>query len=101
MAVLPWADYRVLRDARAVLFTSEEELLLARKSFWLYRATEQVIAYGTRTPPPDAAGLREKFLAAHPVLRGRRVLLFLSRIHPKKGCDLLVRAFAKVAACTW
>lgn len=94
----PWADYRVLRDARAVLFTSEEERLQARKSFWLYRATEQVIAYGTRTPPADAAALREKFLAAHPGLRGRRILLFLSRIHEKKGCDLLVRAFATAAA---
>jgi len=94
----PWADYRVLRDARAVLFTSEEELLQARKSFWLYRATEQVIAYGTRAPPEDAPALRERFLAAYPVLRGRRLLLFLSRIHEKKGCDLLVRAFASVAA---
>jgi glycosyltransferase involved in cell wall biosynthesis len=94
----PWADYRVLRDAQAVLFTSEEELLQARKSFWLYRAKEQVIAYGTRTPPDGAATLREKFLATQPELEGRRVLLFLSRIHEKKGCDLLVRAFAKVAA---
>ncbi len=94
----PWADYRVLRDARAVLFTSEEELLQARKSFWLYRAKEHVIAYGTRTPPDNAAELRETFLTAHPHLRGRRVLLFLSRIHEKKGCDLLVKAFAVVAA---
>jgi hypothetical protein len=31
----PWADYRVLRDARAVLFTTEQERLLARQSFWL------------------------------------------------------------------
>ena len=93
----PWADYRVLRDARAVLFTSEEEMVQARKSFWLYRAREQVIAYGTRSPPADAA-LREKFLDANPHLRNRRVLLFLSRIHQKKGCDLLVQAFSRVAA---
>jgi glycosyltransferase involved in cell wall biosynthesis len=94
----PWADYRVLRDARAVLFTSEEELRQARNSFWLYQAREQVIAYGTRTPPDGAPALRAAFLRAHPGLEGRRVLLFLSRIHAKKGCDLLVRAFARVAA---
>ena len=29
----PWAEYRVLRDAAAVLFTSEEERRLARESF--------------------------------------------------------------------
>jgi glycosyltransferase involved in cell wall biosynthesis len=90
----PWSDYRVLRDARAVLFTSEEERLAARESFWLYRAKEHVIAYGTTAPPENAADLSGQFLAAHPQLKNRRVLLFLGRIHVKKGCDLLIQAFA-------
>jgi glycosyltransferase involved in cell wall biosynthesis len=94
----PWAEYRVLRDAAAVLFTSEDERLLARQSFWPYRARERVVAYGTRQPPQDAAPLRDAFLAAHPELRGKRVLLFLGRLHAKKGCDLMVEAFARVAA---
>ncbi|MDB6084473.1 MAG: transferase [Gammaproteobacteria bacterium] len=94
----PWGDYRVLRDARAVLFTSEEERLQASRSFWLYRAAERVVAYGTSTPPDDAPRLREQFLDANPSLRDRRILLFLSRIHEKKGCDLLIRAFARVAS---
>jgi glycosyltransferase involved in cell wall biosynthesis len=93
----PWADYRVLRDARAVLFTSDEERLQARRSFWLYRANEEVVAYGTTAPPGNAVELREGFLSMHSELRGRRLLLFLSRIHEKKGCDLLVRAFAELA----
>lgn len=93
----PWAEYRLLRDARAVLFTCEEERLLARKSFWLYQAREAVITYGTKTPPGDAARLQEVFYAAYPGLRDKRVLLFLSRIQEKKGCDLLIEAFAKVA----
>ena len=33
----PWAEYRVLRSARAVFFTCDEERRLARESFWLYR----------------------------------------------------------------
>jgi glycosyltransferase involved in cell wall biosynthesis len=93
----PWADYRLLRDARAVLFTCEQERRLARESFSLYRAHEVVTAFGTRTPPQDAARLREHFLASHPGLRGKRLLLFLSRLHEKKGCDLLIEAWAKVA----
>lgn len=32
-----------------------------------------------------------------PRLRSRRYILFLSRIHEKKRCDLLVEAFARVA----
>jgi glycosyltransferase involved in cell wall biosynthesis len=92
----PWADYRVLRDARAVLFTCEEERLLARQSFWLYKAREVVVAFGTTSPPAESHRLRELFLASHAALRGKRLLLFLSRIHEKKGCDLLLQAFARV-----
>jgi glycosyltransferase involved in cell wall biosynthesis len=94
----PWAEYRVLRDAQAVLFTCEDERVLARQSFWLYKAREAVVSYGTKAPPDHAVPLREKFLAAYPGLQGKRVLLFLSRIQQKKGCDLLIEAFAQVAS---
>jgi glycosyltransferase involved in cell wall biosynthesis len=94
----PWGEYRVLRDARAVFFTSEEEKSEARKSFWLYRCNEVVVNYGTAVPEGnpevERAAARERF----PELDGKRIILFLGRIHEKKGCDLLIRAFAKTAA---
>ena len=90
----PWADYRVLRDARAVLFTSDEERMRARQSFWLYRATEVVTSYGTASPRvADTAELLRNW----PALEGKRIVLFLSRIHAVKGCDILLDAFARVA----
>ncbi|MEP6808724.1 MAG: glycosyltransferase [Chthoniobacterales bacterium] len=89
-----WAEYRVLRDAAAVIFTSEEERLETRKSFWLYRAREKICSLGIEVPPPASA---EPFLARFPQLRGQRILLFLGRLHPKKGCDLLVDAFERLA----
>ncbi|MEJ7686827.1 MAG: glycosyltransferase [Variovorax sp.] len=94
----PWAEYRVLRDAAAVVFTCEEERLLARQSFRLYQAREVVGSYGTSTPPQDAEPLSSAFFASFPELKGKRLLLFLGRIHEKKGCDLLIDAFAQVAA---
>ena len=96
----PWAESRVLRDAAAVLFTSEEERRLARESFPLYRCEEVVVSYGTATPDVDLANARETFLERFPQLRDRRFLLFLGRLHEKKGCELLIEAFAAVRNST-
>ena len=38
------------------------------------------------------------FLARYPELAGKRVLLFLGRLHKKKGLDILARSFAKIVS---
>lgn len=96
-AYWPWAEYRVLRDATGVLFTSDEERRLARQSFWLYRTNELVVNYGTIRPPPPSPELAQSFRRHFGIVDGERLFLFLSRIHEKKGCDQLIRAFATVA----
>lgn len=96
----PWAEYRVLRDARRVLFTCEEERRLARQSFWLYQCDEAIVSFGTAAPDDDPAVSKAAFYASFPHLRGKRLLLYLGRIHSKKGCDLLIEAFAKVCRNT-
>jgi glycosyltransferase involved in cell wall biosynthesis len=89
----PW-QHAVLRDAEAVLFTCEEERVLARRSFRPYRVRERVVSYGTATPPELTEGQRLAFETAFPVTKGKEVVLFLGRLHPKKGCDILLQAFA-------
>jgi glycosyltransferase involved in cell wall biosynthesis len=94
----PWAEYRVLRDAAAVLFTCEEERVLARQSFRHYVCREIVVNFGTASPTVDRQSGVGEFYARYPELRNKRVAIFLGRIHEKKGCDLLIEAFARVLA---
>ncbi len=90
----PWGEYRVLRDAAAVIFTSEEERIQARKSFWLYRCRERVSPLGLEEQAV-LPGAKEKFVTRFSTLKGTRIILFLGRLHPKKGCDLLIDAFPR------
>ena len=91
------SEYRVLRDAKSVIFTSETEQLLAGKSFQPYKIHGVVTNYGTGDVPDDRVRLTEKFYQSHPALLNKRIILYLGRIHPKKGCDILIEAFAKIA----
>jgi glycosyltransferase involved in cell wall biosynthesis len=94
----PWGDYRVLRDAAGVIFTSEEERLRARQSFWLYRAKEKISPLGIEEPRRTGPEARHLFLAKFPEIEKTRMLLFLGRVHPKKGCDLAIDALPRRAS---
>ncbi len=91
------AEYRILRDAYRVLFTSKAEKRLAEQSFWLHKWNPYVVPYGASGPPGDSEHLKRSFFERCPQIQDKRFLLFLGRIHRKKGCDLLINAFGKAA----
>lgn len=98
--MLVWMSHerRVLRDARAVFFTCEIERDLARNSFWpaLGEVDNVIVPYCVASPPADVARQTAAFRQRFAELFGKRLVLFLSRLDPKKGADLLIRAFADV-----
>jgi glycosyltransferase involved in cell wall biosynthesis len=88
-----------LNMADAVLFTSEEEKRIAGEGFPFREFRRVVIPYGTMGPPEgDPQQMKQEFLTAFPEIKGKPYIAYLSRIHPKKGCDLLFEAFARTAA---
>ncbi len=97
--VLYWypIEFWVLRRAYRVLFTTETERELAKQSFAFSSWKSAIVPYGIQLPAESRDTLVAQFHEAVPALRGKRFLLFLGRIDPKKGCDLLVQAFCAVA----
>lgn len=95
-------ERRVLQGAHRVLFTASVERDLAAKSFPFSRWKAAVVPYGTAGPPqqPDVAKCGDAFYAASGLQPGEPFLLFASRIHEKKGCDLLLEAYHAVARDT-
>jgi glycosyltransferase involved in cell wall biosynthesis len=83
-----------LKSAAAVLFLCEDERDLAHHTFALRPKRIAIAPLGIRKPPPSFSA--NEAWSALPMLRGKRVILFLGRICYMKGCDLLLEAFAEI-----
>jgi len=90
-------ENEVINEADGVVFTCQEELLLARTTFKNYRPKKEInVGYGVQQPPTFSASMHEAFTAK--VMRWNKepFLLFLSRVHQKKGIALLIKAYLKL-----
>jgi len=90
---MAWRLRRDLQQAAALHFTAAAERDLTRP---LKLSTPAIVE-------PNGVDLKEfehlpprgTFRARYPAIGDRPMVLFLSRVHPKKGLDLLVRALAQ------
>lgn len=88
-------EQKVIGRARAVFFTCAEEMRLARGTFAPYRPQNEInVGYGVTEPPVYTGQMTDAFTQKYIDLERAPYLIFLSRIHPKKGIDLTIKAYA-------
>ena len=84
----------ILEHARFIHYTSEQEHIEAAQAG--ARAASIVVANPVDLKSTDRRRHTGAFRARYPALKDRKLVVFLSRISPKKGLDLLVAAFAQL-----
>jgi glycosyltransferase involved in cell wall biosynthesis len=82
----------IMRHAAAIHYTSRQERLEAEETG--VRNDAVVIPLGVDVSPFRESPGPEPFFEKFPIARDREIILFLSRLDPKKGLDLLLRSFA-------
>ena len=87
-------EKNVINEVDGILFTCEEELLLAKTTFIGYNPKREInVGYGIEAPPENNLNFSQAFTQSFPTLKGMPFLLFLSRIDYKKGVDLLIESY--------
>lgn len=90
-------ERKVINEADGILFTCNEELSLARLTFYPYTPKKEInVGYGIIAPPPPKLSMLTAFLKKCPEVIQRSYILFLSRVHEKKGVELLIIAYTKL-----
>lgn len=93
-ASLRLIERRILAGASAVHYTSDGERREARELGLGGRSV--VIPLGVDPAAFEGPGAPERLFRTNPQLVGRPIVLFLSRVHPVKGLDILLPAFAEL-----
>jgi glycosyltransferase involved in cell wall biosynthesis len=101
-AIRNWAYWKLIErktvnNADGLLFTCEQEKLLARQSFRPYSPKlEIIVGLGVDEPPAYTSAMQLAFSNRCERPIDTPYLLYLGRVNEKKGVDILIEAYADI-----
>lgn len=92
-----FVERRLVNNADVMLFTTHREELLARTTFRFYKPKEVlIVGLGVKMPPPEEGSYEKELEKIDIELLEKRCWLFIGRLHPKKGIDMLIMSYLQL-----
>ena len=85
-----------LNRASTILFTTSVEMDAG--GAYVRRAPQLALPLGADMPPPDESLNSVVWRDKYPILKDKKIVLFMSRLDPKKGLDILLAALGSISS---
>lgn len=101
-AIRNWVYWKLIEgdfvnNADGLLFTCNQECILARKPFKPYQPRKElIVGLGVKNPPLFNSQMKDVFRSICPEIPYGHYLLFLGRLDDKKGIDLLLEGYRRI-----
>ena len=90
-------EKHIINNSDAIFYTCETEMKLAKLPFKAFEPKlEKVVGLGIKSPPQCTTQMLDEFYRKVGLTKDDEFILFLGRIHTKKGIDLLIKAYLKL-----
>lgn len=83
-------ERNIIQMAKYTIFTCEDEKMISKKSFPLMRSNDTIVTLGIEKIHKEKNDLVDLFLKNFEIAKNKKIALYLSRIHEKKGIDILI-----------
>jgi glycosyltransferase involved in cell wall biosynthesis len=87
---------KIINNAKALHYTSEDEMVKVRSYLKIYNSNSFVIPNGIEIADFNNLPTKGYFRKKHSISDNIRCILFLGRIHYKKGLELLIHSFKEI-----